>query len=127
LILHVPSLSFVRPKILIKTFISNTIDLFFCSFFQTPRFTGVCYCWSYNTPVQFQFWFFRDQSTFKEKLVSVICFISKCYSMLDLFFYWVITIRSWFQITHKHIYVCVCVCVFVSFYIYIERHEHRAR
>jgi hypothetical protein len=121
LILHVPSLSFVRPKIFLNTFLSNTINplhaeldpsyhllallrahhifhvsglrvnLFFYGFFQDPYFTGICYYWSYDTPVQFQFWFLGDQSTFKEKLVCVICFISKCYSILDLFFCWVIT------------------------------------
>jgi hypothetical protein len=31
-------------------------------------------------------------------LVSVICFISKWYSILDLFFYWVITVHSWSHI-----------------------------
>jgi hypothetical protein len=39
----------------------------------------------FYTAVQFQFWFLGDQSTFKEKLISIICFISKSYSMLDLF------------------------------------------
>jgi hypothetical protein len=29
LILHVPSLSFVGPKIFLNTFLSNTINLFF--------------------------------------------------------------------------------------------------
>ena len=82
-----------------------------------------------NNPVQFQFWFLGDQSTFnslkaklnltcyllallgshhilhvsrirvKEKLVCIMCFISKCYSILDFFFYSVITIYSWSQIS----------------------------
>jgi hypothetical protein len=54
-ILNVPSLSFVGPKILLSTYLSNTINLFFYSFFQNPCFIGICYYWSYNTPVQFQF------------------------------------------------------------------------
>ena len=90
LILHVPFLSFVGPKIFLNTFLSNTINLFLC-FFQDLYSTGLCYYWSYNTPVQFQFWFLVDKSTFKEKLVCIICCISKCYSILDLFFYRVIT------------------------------------
>jgi len=87
LILHVPSLSIVGPKIFLNTFLSNTINLFFYGVFQDPHFTGICYHWSSNTPVQFQFWFLGDQSTFKEKLVCVICFIAKVYSILDPFFY----------------------------------------
>jgi hypothetical protein len=70
LILHVPALSFVGQKILPNTFLLNNINLFFYSFFQKPCFTGVCYYWSYNTPIKFQFWFLGDQSTFKEKLVK---------------------------------------------------------
>jgi hypothetical protein len=54
LILHVPSLSFVRPKILLNTFLSNNIKLFFFGFLQNPCFTDMCYCWSYNTLAQFQ-------------------------------------------------------------------------
>jgi len=42
LILHVPSLSFVGPKILLNNFLSNTINLFVMVSFQTPRFTCVC-------------------------------------------------------------------------------------
>ena len=95
LILHVPSLSFVGPKIFLNTFLSNTINLFFIVSFKTH--TSRAYL-SYNTRVEFQFWFLRDQSTFKEKLVCIICFISKCYSILNLFFYWVITMYNWSQI-----------------------------
>ena len=51
LILHVPSLSFVEPKVFLNTFLSNTINLFLYGFFQDPHFTAMCYCWSYNTPV----------------------------------------------------------------------------
>ena len=75
LILHVAFLSFVRPKILLNTFLSDNINSFFCGFFQDPYFTGICYFWSYDTPVEFQFWFLGDQCTFKKKLVSIICFI----------------------------------------------------
>jgi hypothetical protein len=78
LIFHVPSLYFVGPKIILNTFLLNTIN-FIYGFFQTPCFTGVCYYWSYNTAVQFQFWFLKDHSAFKKILVIVICFISKCY------------------------------------------------
>jgi len=35
LIFHVPSLYFVRPKILLNTFLSNTINLFFVVSFKT--------------------------------------------------------------------------------------------
>ena len=98
LILHVPSLSFVGPKIFLNAFLSNNINLFFYGFFQDPYFTAIYYCWAYNTPVRFQFWFLGDQSTFKEKLFCITCFISKCHSILDLFFYWVITNYSWSQI-----------------------------
>jgi hypothetical protein len=35
LILHVPSLSFVGPKIFLNTFLSNTISLFFVVSFKT--------------------------------------------------------------------------------------------
>ena len=95
LILHVPSLSFVGPKIFLNAFLSNTINLFFTVSFKTH--TSQAYL-SYNTRVQFQFWFLGDQSTFQEKLVFIICFISKCYSILYLFFYWVIAMCNWFQI-----------------------------
>jgi hypothetical protein len=42
LILHVPSLSFVRPKFLPSTFLSNIINLAFYISFQNPCFTDVC-------------------------------------------------------------------------------------
>ena len=71
LILCVLSPSFVGPKIFLNTFFSNTISLI-CTVPFKIRFTSVCYYCSYTTPVQFQFWFLGDQSTFKEKLVSII-------------------------------------------------------
>jgi len=52
LILHVPSLSFVGPKIFLNTFLSNTINLFFIVSFKTH--TSRAYL-SYNTRVEFQF------------------------------------------------------------------------
>jgi len=70
----------------------------FYSSFQNPNFIDICYCWSYDTPVQFQYWLLREKYTFKEKLFCIICFISKCYSILDLFFYWVTNIYSGSQI-----------------------------
>ena len=84
LILHAPSLSFVGPNISLNTFLSNTINSFFYGSFQDPHFTATCYYRSYDTPVQFQFWFLGDQATFREKSVCIICFISKYYSILDL-------------------------------------------
>jgi len=98
LILHVPSLSFVGPKIFLNTFLSNTINFLWLVmvYFKThtlqPYVTiGLIRS---NTLVEFQFWFLGDQSTFKDKLVCITCFISKCYSILDLFFYRIITIYS---------------------------------
>jgi hypothetical protein len=55
--------------------------------------------------VQFQFWFLRDQSTFKEKLFSIICFISKCYSMLDPFFHWSVQhCEPYISKSHMYVY-----------------------
>ena len=89
---------------------------------------SVCCYWSYNSPVQLQFWFLRDQSNFKEKLVSVIRFISKCYSILDLFFYWVIVVHSGCQISVHFTTDASLRCFFVSFIehsSWIQRSENR--
>jgi hypothetical protein len=60
--------------------------------------------------------FLGDQSTFKEKLISIICFTSKNYYMVDLVFYWVITIHSWSKIfTWQYITSSICA---QSIYIY---------
>ena len=97
-ILHVPSLSFVGPKIFLNIFLSNTINLFFTVSFTTHTSQAYVTMGLIILQYSFNFWFLGDQSTFKEKLICIICFISKCYSILGLFFYWVITIYSWSQI-----------------------------
>jgi len=79
------SLSFVGPKIFLNTFLSSTINLLFMIFLKTHTSqASVTVGLIILHPVQFQFRFLGDQSTLKEKLVCIICFISKCYSVLDI-------------------------------------------
>ena len=96
LILHVQSLSFVGPPIFLNTFLSNNINfyVFFYGFFQDPYFTAICYCWSYNTLVEFQFWFLEKiyfqreiglhNMLYFQVLSYIGSFLLSCYHYLQL-------------------------------------------